>query len=580
MRSDSCLVTPVAPQKVSRTGHANSERAVGPQTGTHASNGLSRDNRGHGLTDPSGLNDLEIGRGRSGIVYHSHDEIGRPVARKVFGSGGVTKVVQYVFSGAPNPYMWCESAVCTAVLRRRILATLVPVWFGPKLRVARAHDYRWNATSRAFEMRCELIRGRHVALHHPYTSPDDCEMRDAVQNVMKPLQARLAESGFDGLVWQAGRGNPVALNNFMCEARDENGGRRWVWIDLESGVPALIPINPVDLLLFYLPKSLRHGRPLFDDVDVPKLRAYVNSQRKELEDKLIREDVEELESDIDALERSQREWKSLARSHRSITYRHVTGSISKEQANWYAQHPLYWYGREIGRGFRSTWSVAAACVKLAASLVARIRPRRWFTTCWATVRSQEYRTQLAKDYIATRIVHWQNRGQLDRCDADTLRDRLGCEEASSYLGDFGVHLAVKPLVKMMEWWIVPTLWATGFVDSVFLGLFMIAAGPCVRTIYTLFRIAQNTLAGREKPWAALLTGVVPVVGNLAYPVQIISSGIGAHTSISQFILYDTLAKCGRLMPIWGGPDTLTEHILNRLPDIMRSAQREPSAERA
>jgi len=43
---------------------------------------------------------------------------------------------------------------------------------------------------------------------------------------MKPLQKRLIESGFDGLVWQAGKGNPVALNNFLLDNK-----RNWVWID-------------------------------------------------------------------------------------------------------------------------------------------------------------------------------------------------------------------------------------------------------------------------------------------------------------------------------------------------------------
>lgn len=567
MDSDSCLATPVAPRKAPRIGCVNSERVVGSQTATPVTDVRERRDHEYSPTDPAEPGDRELGRGRSGVVYRSRDELGRLVARKVFGSGGVTKVVQYVFSGAPNPYMWCESAVRSAVLRRRILATLVPLWFGSKLRVARAYDYRWNATSRAFEIRCELIQGRHVALHHPYTSSKNCEMRDAVHNVMIPLQARLAEAGFDGLVWQAGRGNPVALNNFMCEECDEEGGRRWVWIDLESGVPALVPINPVDLLLFYLPKSVQHGRPLFDDVDIRKLRAYVVDHRKELGDKLSRESVEQLESDIDALEHSQREWKSLARYRRSIMYRHVTGSISQEQSNWYTQHPLRWYSREFAHGFRATRSVAAACVTLAAALAARIKPRKWLKTCWAAVRSREYRTQLAKDYVAARITRWQDRGQLNRRDADTLRSHLETEEASSYLSDFGVHLSIKPLVKVLEWWVVPTLWAAGVVNTVFLALFMIAAGPLVRTLYTLYRIVQNTLAGRERPWVALFTGAIPVAGNLAYPMQVIAGGVSANASISQFILYDTLASCGRLMPIWGGPDTQTEHLLNRLPNM-------------
>ena len=64
--------------------------------------------------------------------------------------------------------------------------------------------------------------------------------------------------------------------------------------------------------------------------------------------------------------------------------------------------------------------------------------------------------------------------------------------------------------------VVPTLWATGLVPTAFLVLFAVAAGPSVRTLYTLVRIIQNTLAGREKPWVALFAGAVPVVGTIAW----------------------------------------------------------------
>ena len=47
----------------------------------------------------------ELGRGRSGVVYVSHEFEGAAVARKVFGSNGLTKLVQLLFLGAPNPYV-------------------------------------------------------------------------------------------------------------------------------------------------------------------------------------------------------------------------------------------------------------------------------------------------------------------------------------------------------------------------------------------------------------------------------------------------------------------------------------------
>ena len=104
---------------------------------------------GRGSTGQTEAEDRELGRGRSGVVFRSRVGSGRYFARKVFGSSGATKAVQYVFLGAPNPYAWCEPAIRTAVLRRRILSELVEYWFGTRLRVARAYGHAWNQNHRA-----------------------------------------------------------------------------------------------------------------------------------------------------------------------------------------------------------------------------------------------------------------------------------------------------------------------------------------------------------------------------------------------------------------------------------------------
>ncbi len=33
-------------------------------------------------------------------------------------------------------------------------------------------------------------------------------------------------------------------------------------------------------------------------------------------------------------------------------------------------------------------------------------------------------------------------------------------------------------------------------------------------------------------------------------------------------MYNTLSRVGELMPIWGGPDTRTEHFFNRFGDLI------------
>ena len=43
---------------------------------------------------------------------------------------------------------------------------------------------------------------------------------------MPALRSHLEFAGFDGLLWQAGHGNPVALNNFLLESASQ-GGEKW-----------------------------------------------------------------------------------------------------------------------------------------------------------------------------------------------------------------------------------------------------------------------------------------------------------------------------------------------------------------
>ena len=114
------------------------------------------------------LTDLRVlGRGRSGVVYYGRDEQGRELACKVFDSLGLTKLVQCILLGSPNPYMWNEDAVHCAALRRQILAELVEFWFGSRLRVANALGYEWNEQHRAFALQTCFSKGKPLPLHHP-----------------------------------------------------------------------------------------------------------------------------------------------------------------------------------------------------------------------------------------------------------------------------------------------------------------------------------------------------------------------------------------------------------------------------
>ena len=506
-----------------------------------------------------------LGAGRSGVVFKDRDIAGRLTARKVFYSEGLTKLIQYIFLGAPNPYCWNRDAIESALLRRRILAPLVRYWFHGRVRVARGFAQDWNPRARAFQLHTEFVLGRAPRLNQPFCRQGTEQIRELVETVMRPLQARLFEAGFDGLVWQAGLGNPVALANFLMEAGGDSESR-WAWIDLESGVPALFPANPLELLRFYLPAAWRHRRVLFDDVEISRLRAYLAGRCAELERLLGAARFERLLCDVDALERHQRAWKSQPRYLRAVEYSRKKGRIDERQAEWYAARPVRWYARE-----------AALLPSKLARLSARGLSRfgRWLAGVdypgigrgiARFLSSQKYRRRLAQDLVGRRIDAWTRRRNLEPGESKLLRAQLTRKESCAYLTDFGVHMAIKPFIKSIEWLLFPALFASGLISESTLAIAVASGGCLARTLYTLGRLIQASLRGRRRPWIALLVGAIPVAGNLAYPLQLVYSGSGQNDLLARFMLYDGATAFGRKLPIWGGPDTLTEHYFNRLPE--------------
>ena len=507
---------------------------------------------------------MRIGAGRSGVVYRDTHPRGDAVARKVFGASGLTKLVQYVLLGAPNPYMWNEDAVACAALRRRILEPLVRHWFGDRLRVAATSGFGWNAEQSAFELYTEFIAGRPPSLHHPMNRGGS-EVRDLV-GLMRRLLGHLDEAGFLGLTWQAGRGNPVALQNFLLERDGER--LTWSWIDLESGVPALFPLDMRELVRFYLPVSWRLRRPLFDDTDTDRLCAWFRTHKRQLELGLDVATVQVLEQDIEKLVKREVAWKALSRTQGGIRYALAKGRITLQAATRYERVPLLWYAvlaaKIPGKAARGTVLLARGAWAWLRALpvrqVLRAVPR--------FLVSQSFRAQLARRLVTERIAAWHRRGQLLDEEARVLHEHVDKEESAAYITDFGVHLAIKPVVKGIELGVFPLLWAVGLVGDGTLVVLLVVAGAAARTAYTLGRLVQNAWRGHELPWTALFAGMLPIVGNLAFPLQIIASSREEEDVLAQFILYDGFTSLGRRVPIWGGPDTLTEHVFNHVPDAI------------
>lgn len=500
-----------------------------------------------------------LGAGRSGRVYRLAREADAPlqgqaaepgstarkssssIARKIFFGEPATNLVHTVCFGAPNPYMWNADAVACAYYRRQLLATLVGVWFGDRLRVAKAMAMGWDDSTRSYFLDTEFVAGRPVALCHPFR-PTDGEVADQVHQIMEPLQGHLRESGFDGLLWQVGKGNPSALNNLLLteSGRDTADGRcRFAWIDLESGVPALFPLNPVALVQFYLPQAIRRGQPMFDDVDIPQLQRYLTAQQAVLTAAVGPTTYQQLVDQTQQLAHHQTRWKTLGRTVANLRYQVQKGCLSPAQAEAAQDDPWRWYAGEALRYTRR--GLYAALVQGPQRLWQRLRRTDLSRLLWATwgaTWSHRYRLYLTRRYLARRIRAWEQRGQLAPAQAETLLHSLRTEHSHGYLADFCVHLGLKLPIKLLKVTLLPLLFGLGLINGWWLALGLAAGGMAVRQTYTVGRMAIAAAHRQPIPWVALGVGFIPFLSTGAFPCQLVyDASQSRQSTVAQFILY-------------------------------------------
>jgi hypothetical protein len=508
---------------------------------------------------PAGEARTRLGRGRSGEVWLVEAD-GRAYAEKVFYGDTLANFIHYVTSGAPNPYIWNEDAVRAAYERRRILKALLPYWFGAELDIADALDVTWNDEARVFTLATEYVPGPFVPLRHPYRH-GDTGMARLAWHLMPRLQERLEEAGFDGLVWQAGRGNPVALNNFLTE---DVGSDRYVFIDAESGVPAIFAVSFRAQFGYYIPKAIARGRLLFDDVDTDRLGAYLDEHETALRERLGGDGFSHLRERVDRLARHQSVWTQASRQERAIEYQRVKGRLSDDAAAYYRQHPLRWRLRETGRAFaKIAYGIAVKIPRKIARAIGGFDLRAAMRRSWAFVSSEEYRARLGEGYVRDRIEHWRKRRQLSEADAERLlADLAQVRERSAYITDFGSHLGMKASFLVLEIIVLGGLSLLG-VPLLLLALIFAIDGPIYRTIYTLYRFGSSLARRQRPPWIALAVGLIPFAGSLAYPAQMLWSAEQERDDVAQFIIYDAITRLGAKIPLLGGDDTETEHAFNR-----------------
>jgi len=498
-----------------------------------------------------------LGRGRSASVY-LQDRGGKAVATKIFTGERLSRIVLLILTGSENPYNWCQSAVACAAARRRILSNLTALWFGEKLGIAQGFDYRWSSKDRAYELDTEYVLGIHTPLKNPLEHPAPDMIRELRRDIMNPLQEKLIESGMDGLVWQAGKGNPVAASNFMV-VFPKQGLHRWIWIDIESGLPALFGMNPLATLTYYLPRSWKFRNWLFDDIDIPRLVAYLSENKLRFSECAF----EQMQVDVALLAREQQAWKGLSRHRRSLLSAHSRGKIDDDQKDYFETRPVLWFMAQLHRLVVST---LGGCLRLPGRLIGKIKTFNFgklFSRLLRYATSTYYRWRVIRRYIKKEIDSWFNRGFLTNQQRQDLVQGLHGDETSAYLTDFSIHLGLKPVVKSLQWGFVPLLLAGGQIGLGGAALIILWGGPLARTLYTLWRILRNlSLARPQYPWVALGVGLLPVAGNMAFPMEILYQTTGRDSGLGKFMVCSLSAKLGAKIPVWGGKDSEIEHFFN------------------
>ncbi len=257
---------------------------------------------GLGRTGPAEVTRIRVlGRGRAAnaiLVEVSTPDGTRKVVEKHFEPAGLTRGIYKLFFGAPFPYGIREDAALACLYRRRVAGALLAAEEG--YRVAEALYVR-RCQAGHFVLGTEWIAGRPVAPPKPHEGPEGGGAPGEMHGLLRQMRAMekcLLRSGLVGSGWQVATAAIVSTANLL---RDGDG--RFVCVDLESGIPAVLAPRYVLLALTGQPF------PMFDDLDEKRLLSYLGRNRDRLRDSLGDDGVASLEASAARLVHHSRLWK-------------------------------------------------------------------------------------------------------------------------------------------------------------------------------------------------------------------------------------------------------------------------------
>ncbi len=505
-----------------------------------------------------------LGRGRSAMVYKLNDGSDL-LARKVFTGSSAANLVHLLFYGAPMDYSWCPAAIEAAYYRRKVLQPLLQFWFGGQLTIADSVWYGIDPEHRCYYLDTRFVAGRPARLYSPFLSNQRTEISHLKETVLPQLQGHLNAAGLIGTLWQAGKGQPCAFPNFLCTRLGQNGDDHcWTWVDTESGVPAIVSYHLPSLIKIYLPQALKRRRVLFDDLDADQFKAYLAQNRQALEESLGPAMCLELTDYGEKLMAAHSQWSRECRLSRSLKFCRFQGMIDDADYVFYRLHPFRWYRFLLGRLVCSLPLKAIQKLRQAwPNLSKWLNPMPCLLFLFGSLFSSAYRTRISRRYVQNCIQRWYDLRRLTEDQKLELERQLSQGDACNYLADFGVHLGLKPLGYLLRFTLVPLLWKLGLISLATSGILFVFMGNILRTGYALWRCIQCAARREPLPLTALMISMIPSLGSLAFPCQMLHTARKGHL-VSQMIIYESFSSLAAKLPIWGGRDTGWDHLLNRL----------------
>jgi hypothetical protein len=235
----------------------------------------------------------------------------------------------------------------------------------------------------------------------------------------------------------------------------------------------------------------------------------------------------------------------------------------------------------ISVGFLRNWLLSrTASVRLHRFLVDREVRREMLRATWLFFVSERFQTEYARFYVFRSLKEWVEDGRLPAAEEEIIRSRVSDGSMQEYIRCFAFHATIKlasPLttgLKIIGFTILVAAFAGAGTEAdsylavipsplrIPLGILFIVNTSVMRTLVTLSRMIS--IKRRHISYGiALLVGMIPTAGSLAYPLQMYWS----CRELSVFLMRHILARVGQALPIYGGKHTRTEVWMVRLANI-------------